>query len=145
MSNPYQAPVRLDQNPPAQTRLRGPAIALIVVSAFALVLGSLALLFDVYLLASGTAERLEANNAGPVSEHTQIIVRSIWGALLIVASAFVLYGAMQMLSLKNYKTARMAAVVAMIPMVGPCCFIGIPFGIWAFVALGDPNVRSAFR
>ena len=37
-----------------------------------------------------------------------------------------------MRNLKNYGQARAAAVVAMIPLLGPCCLLGIPFGIWAF-------------
>ena len=84
-------------------------------------------------------------NDGPISEYTQITIRSIWGVVLVLASSFVLYGAIQMRNLKNYGQARAAAIVAMIPLLGPCCLLGIPFGIWAFVVLGQPGVRNAFR
>jgi hypothetical protein len=46
--------------------------------------------------------------------------------------------------MKNYSLARSAAIVAVIPLIGPCCVLGIPFGIWALVALGKPGVQEAF-
>jgi hypothetical protein len=118
---------------------------LIVVSLIAIVSGSLGLVMDGFLIVSGAVARLEEVNDGPVSEYTQITIRSIWGVVLVFASAFVLYGAIQMRNLKSYGTARAAAIVAMIPLLGPCCILGIPFGIWAFIALGQPGVRNAFR
>jgi len=50
-----------------------------------------------------------------------------------------------MRNLKKYEIARAATIVAMVPLLGPCCIVGIPFGIWAFMALGKPGVRNAFR
>lgn len=145
MSNPYQPPV--SQLPPsnAYSTVQSPAVALIVVSSIAIFFGSVALVIDLVLLLSGAVERLEAMNDGPISEYTQITVRSIWGIILVFASLFVLYGAIQMRRLRNFGTAQAAAIVAMIPMLGPCCLIGIPFGIWAFITLRRPEVQDAFR
>lgn len=145
MSNPYESPIQLTPDRSAVVAVKAPAIALIVVSLIAVVCGSLALVMDVFLIATGVVARLEQMNDGPISEYTQITIRSIWGVLLVLASSFVLYGAIQMKNLRNYEKARAAAIVAMIPLLGPCCLLGIPFGIWAFVALGQPGVRNAFR
>jgi hypothetical protein len=30
-------------------------------------------------------------------------------------------------------------------MLGPCCIVGIPFGIWAIVVLSKPEVKRAFE
>jgi hypothetical protein len=68
----------------------------------------------------------------------------VWGIVLEMAALFVLYGAIKMKNLQNFPVARAASVVAMIPMIGPCCLVGIPFGIWAFIALGKPGVRDSF-
>ena len=96
------------------------------------------------LLMSGAVERLEAMREGPISEYTQIAIRSVWGIILVIASSFVLYGSLKMKQLRDYRTAKAAAVVAMIPLLGPCCLLGIPFGIWAFAVLAKPHVRDAF-
>ena len=150
MTNPYGSPSRPSKsNRPNRSRsaagVKAPAIALIIVAAIALVVGTLALIGDVVLIASGAVAKLEEMNTGPISEYTQITIRTIWGIALIIASAFVLYGAIQMVSLKNYGASKMAAIIAMIPLLGPCCILGIPFGIWAFVVLGKPEVKAAFR
>jgi len=145
MTNPYESPVQLFQDRSVSTLVRGPALALIVVSSIAIGFGALGLVADVVLLATGVVARLEEMNRRPVSEYTLITVRTIWGVALLMASSFVLYGAVQMRNLKKYDTARAAAIVAMVPLLGPCCILGIPFGIWAFIVLGKPGVRNSFQ
>lgn len=113
--------------------IKAPAIALMVVSILGLVVGSLGLIFDVFLIAVQGIATLE------------LIVRSLWGVLLLISAAFVLFGAIKMKNMKDYGVARAAAIVAIIPFVGPCCLIGIPFGIWAVIVLSKPHVRAAFR
>jgi hypothetical protein len=149
MSNPYQAPIQGGTGRPnlkqeVSNSIQGPAISLIVVSAIALVLGLLGLVADVLFIATGFVDQLEQVNDGPISEYTQITIRAIWGSVLVIASSFVLYGAISMRNMKNYSLARSAAIVAVIPLIGPCCVLGIPFGIWALVALGKPGVQEAF-
>jgi hypothetical protein len=145
MSNPYQAPFTQPPNPRPSSLVQAPAIALIAVAALAIILGLLGLLGDIFLYSSGAIDQLEAENDGPISEYTQIIVRSIWGGILVVAACFVLYGAIQMKRMRSYGIALAAAIVAAIPMLGPCCIVGIPFGIWAIVVLTKPEVKRAFE
>lgn len=128
----------------AENEVSAPAIALMVVSLIAVGLGTLGLVFDVFLLASGAIAQLEAVNDGPIRESTAITIRMIWGFVLIIAAIFVFYGSLQMKQLRNYQVARSAAIVAVIPCLGPCCLLGIPFGIWALIVLGKPHVRDAF-
>jgi hypothetical protein len=118
---------------------------LIVVALIAIICGSLALVGDAVLIATGAAAKLQEMNHGPISTNTKIIVRTIWGVVLLIASTFVLYGAIQMRNQNNYGVARAAAMVAMVPLIGPCCILGIPFGIWALVVLNKPGLRDSFR
>jgi len=127
------------------SKVRTPAIALIIVSSLAIAFGTAGLVGDLILYTSGAIEELEARDARPISQETILAVRTVWGIVLLVASVFILYGSIQMLKLRNYGTAKAAAIVAMIPMLGPCCVVGIPFGIWAFLVLKDDSVRLAFR
>lgn len=144
MENPYEAPTSWNQGSFRPVDIDSPAIALIVVSTIAIVVGVLGLLGDIVLIASGAIETLEQNNEGPVSKYVTIAIRSFWGVGLLIAAGFVLYGSLQMRKRQNYSTARMACVVAMIPLLGPCCLLGIPFGIWGFFQLGQPGVKESF-
>lgn len=144
MTNPYNSPLAVGRNRNSSTEVQGPAIALITVSLIALTLGTLGLIVDILFIVTGMVEELDAVNNGPISEHTQVAIRSIWGIVLLVASSFVLYGAVQMKNLKNYRLAKTASIVAMIPLIGPCYILGIPFGIWAFVTLEKPGIRQSF-
>lgn len=148
MSNPYQSP--LDQNQPssraaATQEVAGPALSLIIVASIAIALGVIGLGMNAFLILSGAVERLEEMNQGPISEYMQITIRAIWGVVLLIAAIFVLYGSIKMKSMTNYGLAKATAIVAMIPCIGPCCLLGIPFGIWTFIVLSKPNVRDAFR
>jgi hypothetical protein len=51
---------------------------------------------------------------------------------------------MKMQKLENHQLAFTASILAMIPCVSPCCFLGLPFGIWALVVLNKPEVKSQF-
>ncbi len=145
MTNPYATPPQMPQAQVQIPSVRGPAISLIVVASIAVLFGLFGLATDVLLVASGAIEQLEASNEGQVSKYTSIAIRTAWGVLLLMVSSFVLYGAVQMLRYKNYGLARGAAVAAAIPCIGPCFFLGIPFGIWALVVLSQPQIKDAFR
>ena len=62
----------------------------------------------------------------------------------MVVSVLIFLGAMKMQSLKSFEFAFVAAVLAMIPCMTPCCVIGLPFGIWALVVLNKPTVKPHF-
>jgi len=144
MSNPYSSPEpELPSNNP-RGEVTAPAVALMIVAGIAIAIGLLSLAVDLFLLLSGFVDMLEENNDGPVSKHTSIIIRSVWGLILVVASSYVFNGAIKMKNLQNNTTAKTAAIVALIPCLGPCCVLGIPFGIWALVVLSRPHVKDAF-
>lgn len=147
MSNPYQSPSHIPSNDnTAPTNLVGPpAIALMVVSGIAVVAGVLALAMDVKLLQTGMVDQLEASNRIPLSNHTTVMIRFIWGVVHLFAASYVFYGAVKMKNMTDYEIAKSAAIVAMIPLLAPCCLLGIPFGYWAFTTLNNPNVKRAFK
>jgi hypothetical protein len=69
------------------------------------------------------------------------IVKDVLGA---VCGVIILRAAMKMQKLENHQLAFTASILAMIPCVSPCCFLGLPFGIWALVVLNKPEVKSQF-
>jgi len=70
------------------------------------------------------------------------IANSIFG---VAMSVLIYIGASQMQSLRSYEFAYTAAILAMVPCLTPCCLIGLPFGIWAVVALGKTGMKSQFH
>lgn len=147
MSNPYEASQTPDAYQPntSPSEFKAPAVALIVVSTIAIAAGLFGLVADLLMLVSGAIEQLEEVNSGPISRYTIVVVRTIWGIALLCASAFVLFGAIKMIKGKSYGLAKTATIVAMIPLLGPCCLLGIPFGIWGFIVLNRPHVRQSFQ
>lgn len=129
----------------AKSTLSGPATALLVVAIISIVVLLIAIAFDIFLLASGMAGQLPDRANSPISREGVIIGRIGFALLLIVIHIVVALGARKMKNLESYSFARTASIIAAIPCISPCYVIGIPFGIWAFVSLGKPGVKEAFR
>ncbi len=149
MSNPY-APSPFgtqgfQQQPSVGPKVNAPSIALMIVASISIFTCMAGLLIDVVLIATGVVERQEMMNQGPVSEQVSITIRIIWSIVLLATSGAVIYGAIQMKNLRNYRSAMTAAIISIIPLLGPCCILGIPFGIWALIVLMQPDVKAAFR
>jgi len=125
----------------ATNLVAGPAKALRIVSVISIAMLVFAFPFDFDLLMSDQPQRPDKRGIDPT---TQTTVRLIWDLVIFAASWYVWWGASQMKGLLNYSHSRNAAIVACIPCVGPCCLLGIPFGIWALNILGRPEVYNAF-
>ncbi|MGA7700516.1 MAG: hypothetical protein WCB27_12965 [Thermoguttaceae bacterium] len=67
------------------------------------------------------------------------------GVFKCIVAIVMLVGATKMKKLESYSFAMAAAIIAMIPCISPCCLLGLPFGIWALVVLGDGSVKAAFQ
>ena len=156
MTNPYQSPLSEQfynqarqsleaERERARAAVQGPAIGLLVVSIICVALLMLTLPFDVFLLVVGGMNGRVGGLEVDETKMMQIVIRMMWGVALLAASAYCIYGAWQMKSLRNYAHARNAAVVAVIPCLGPCCVLGIPFGAWALGVLARPEVQARFE
>jgi hypothetical protein len=145
---PYQTPPGHGPGPGAQgnylyasQRVSAPATSLIVTAILGLVLN---LLVTAHLIFSPIAAIQRHANAMPdifVTVTTALIQCIVASIVCIV----VLIGASKMKALENYGFAMAASIIALIPCIGPCCGLGIPFGIWSLVVLSDPIVKSSFK
>jgi hypothetical protein len=153
MSNPYQSPLseqfysQAKQSVEAARQsaiqsVQAPAIALMVVSGVSIAAVSLSVLFNVVLLATGAAANF---NRGGMDPFVYVAIRLCWALLILAASGYCLFGAWQMKTLNNYQHAFYSSIVAMIPCLGPCCVLGIPFGAWAMTTLYKDEVRQRFQ
>jgi hypothetical protein len=153
--NPYASPTSYTPagTPPlvygdlqvyAASRVAGPATALIVT-------GWLGLALEVFRMVTMIAQIgfMGAQAARPRGDEWAAFAMfggmGIVGLLVsVVLCILVIVGAMKMKALESYGFALASAIIALLPC-GPCCLLGIPFGIWAIVVLSDGQVRAAFR
>ena len=153
--NPYESPyensehARPDHGSPygidPRSAVNGPAMSLMIVSGLWLLMVFASIAFNVYLFASGAIDQLPDPPGGTVTKETQVAIRLIWAIVLLVCNLVILFGAIQMRQLSNYSLAKWSASLAVVPCVGPCYLLGMPFGIWALVVLNKPEIQREFR
>lgn len=66
-------------------------------------------------------------------------------AFVFVMHLVVFTGAISMGRLSHYRFAKVAAIIALAPVLSPGYVLGIPFGVWALLALRKPAVKQAFQ
>jgi hypothetical protein len=125
----------------AAERLKLPAIFLLIITALSVVnhvAGLVMHFMGVEMFPMGPAQN-------PAEEFGRMIGGVIGGTFGIVMDTLAIVGAISMLRVSSFGLAMTGAIVSSIPCASPCCFLGIPFGIWALVVLNDADVRAAFR
>jgi hypothetical protein len=135
--NPFAPPTTTDTMSltplaDAKRRLAKPATALIIMSSIHAVLLSIPLVSMVlqFVFRGFTSE--------PLAPQAVIGFQFL---LLI----FISIAAAKMGFLESYKLGQIGALLACIPLVTPFLFLGIPFGIWAYVLLRKPEIKAAFE
>jgi hypothetical protein len=149
VENPYVSPDAASgqtMQAMATSRVSGPAVALIVVAIIGFV-GHI-LITAVYGFMTANIAAGDHSFIQPGDNPKELLIGSVifcgLGIFGMVADAVVLIGAVRMRSLRGYGFAMVAAVLALIPGISPCCLLGLPFGIWAIVVLSDASVKAAF-
>jgi len=98
---------------------------------------------NIVILTSGTLPAAEPYSR-EIGEGQVVGLRMLWGIAMLIANGVILSGAICMKRLRYYSLAKTSAFLAVIPFVGPCYVIGIPFGIMALSTLNRDQVRDAF-
>ena len=127
-------------NGQAADAVKGPAIGLMVTAGLGAALQLLSLVMNVLGAGMGAMSGGNEGIANMFSGGLGIVI-SIVG---ILVAGFIIHGAMQMQKLQQYNLVMAATVAAMVPCISPCCFLGLPIGIWALVVLMKPEVKAAF-
>jgi len=143
VANPYAAPQQIGSDALTKEMIEAPAMGLIIVSSISIFCLVISLAFDVFLLTTGAAAQMP--QPGSMPKEAQIVIRAVWGALMLLCNVVILFGALGMRRFRRYELAKAAAILAVIPCLGPCCVLGIPFGLVALSRLNKPDVIRAFR
>jgi len=121
-----------------------PAIGLIVTA----VIGILYQLLSVILNLLGTgigAFAAASGESGGMGSLFSGVLGLVFNVIWLLMGGLVIFGALKMRKLESYGLSMAAAVLAALPCTSPCCFLGLPLGIWAIVVLMNQEVKSAFR
>jgi hypothetical protein len=128
---------------PAESRVKLPAVAMIavaVVNALAAILVFLGTLVS----ATRMGERVFDSEAERLGYSVGLALYPLVAAVTVIAAPFIIFGAVHMLYSSNYRLAKVAAILTLIPLTSCCCVLGAPVGIWALVVLRDPAIKQVF-
>ena len=127
-------------------KLRPPAIALIIAASINAMIGIIALLGGLLrLLGIGGQEGLPVDDAERIGYVASTVISYAASTLSLLLAPLIIYGAVQMMKGKNYRIARIAAILLIIPFTSCCFLVGIPIGIWTLVTLTKPEVKAVFN
>jgi len=131
----------------AASRVKGPAISLMVIAGLTFVMEILSILgnlMGISMMGSPDLSQLEGVEGMewlvPLLSGGLVLV---FGVIVLAVAALIFFGAMKMKALESYGLAMTAAILSIIPCFSICC-LGIPFGIWALVVLLNDEVKNAF-
>ena len=151
----------------ALRHVRAPAIGLISVSGLALGLAFFTLLGSVVIYGlkllspddtqmvyvepepnetkeQREARKLREEKLAAEGNFLSLSTVFIFSMSFVLVYAIILTGAIKMLNLKRHPYAVTAAAIAMIPLLSPLAVLGIPFGVWAMIKLGNPEIKRYF-
>jgi hypothetical protein len=131
-------------NPYIKAKVNGPATGLITAGVLSGLSGLVYLLIAAKQAADGMMPRAYGNEAYMTGYRMGYISGLIAAFLSLILSPIIIFGAMRMMKLTNYKLAKTAAILALIPCTSCCFLLGIPIGIWVLIVLSKPEVKQAF-
>jgi hypothetical protein len=138
--NPYQAastasiPQQTIETRSARERLLPVAISLLVVS----LLHIFAVLFYAAFI-----YRTIVTESDPERQQS-LITYSLYFGITALFAILLIAGSFGMMRQGSYLWAMTTCILALIPFIGPCYFLGIPIGIWGLIVLRRPSVRDSF-
>lgn len=140
--------------PDAKQMLSTPAILLLVAAGLAIAFGLFSIVSSVATAGSPDWVLRFVNDDALKEQLRQAFQQSqkhsatnyIWPIAIILANAFVIFGALQMRAAKAYPAALSAAIISAIPCMftSCCCVFSMPAGIWAIVVMMKPEVKAQF-
>jgi len=145
-NNPFQSPLSKDtmagSSEYARSKVKTPAIALLVAMSIGMVLVVISLLMN--LLGAGLGAAAAGTDQGMMNLMSGT-VGIVSGLIGLAIGGVIIFGSLKMMKLESHGLAMTSAILAMLPCISPCCFLGLPFGIWALIVLSDAQVKASFR
>jgi hypothetical protein len=123
-----------------ERRIAPPALAMLVVAGLSI------LLLAVSIIADPIRHLCESCGIEVAPPNRLVAILDLFYRLLMLAVAtLVLIGSLQLLRQRSWVLGLTAAVLLLVPCLGPCCPIGMPVGAWTLFVLLQPDVRQALQ
>lgn len=133
----------------AAQQIAGPAIGLMVTAILGGLAQAASILFNLLGIGmAGVAASQGSHNSQEMPAWINMMsggIGIVFNIIGIIMSVVVLMGALKMKKLQSFGFVMTATIIAMVPCVSPCCWVGLPIGIWALVVLNKPEVKGAFN
>lgn len=126
-------------------KLKGPSIGLLITGVVNVLYGIYSIAYAIFQFSTN-----RLNTTGMDEAQRMGFYVGFWGATAIAGvsaliAPFIIYGALQMMRGRSYGLSKTASILALIPVTSCCFLLGIPFGIWALVTLGKPEIKNFFQ
>jgi hypothetical protein len=128
----------------AEDLVQGPATGLMVTAGLGYAGAAFSVGLTIMIVAGGLGPA-PGPGAPPGQGFADAIGQAAGALMGLATSTVVLLGALRMRKLQSHTFGVVAAAVALLPCVSPCCIVGLPIGIWALTTLNKPEVKDAFR
>ncbi len=171
-NNPYQSPSSFQTpeysgggmpNPVVESKVSGPATALIVYGVISAILafGSASLsvlqIFGMNPIANNQQQQMEQMQGQMKAEEAEMLnnitnisnmvggpIGAVTNTAVMIVGIFTVLAANKMKKLQGHTGAMVFSVLACIPCTSGCCLLGLPIGIWAIIVLVNADVKAAF-
>ncbi len=147
--NPYKTPVAAGRPPmpahlpSAVDEVSGPATGLMITAILGAMVQAVGLLVNIF--GAGLATTMSQDAEEQMMQMLSGGIGIVSGIIALLLAGLILYAALQMKKLESWGLAMGGSILAMVPCLSPCCFVGLPVGIWCLVVLTKDHVKTAFR
>lgn len=126
--------------------LKAPATGLIVAGCLNGVTAFLTLLGGIFRLTGGLGnESLPTDRPERIGFFIGTIGTYSIALISLLLAPVIVYGAVQLMQGRKPGLARIASILAIVPLTSCCFVVGAPFGIWAMIVLSKPEIKELFR
>ncbi|MFT5686298.1 MAG: hypothetical protein ACI8RZ_007254 [Myxococcota bacterium] len=126
---------------PVQAKVAMVANALLATALLGMSAQLISGVLNTWFLVSG---QIPPSSYSSTSPEIQIGLGLAFNCMGLGSGLIVIIAASRMKRLTGRTFAIFASILAMLPCISPCCFMGLPVGIWSLMLLLDPTVRDAF-
>lgn len=81
---------------------------------------------------------------GDSGDRSFYIKMLIYHSIILAYNIFLSAGAVSIIQRRRYTLAYFSCFLAMVPVLGPCMFLGIPIGAWGLIKLTKKEVEASF-
>ena len=123
-----------------ERRIAPPALGMLVVAALSILLLAVSIFADpIRALCELGGVQLREPNA------LMATMDLFYRLFMLAVATLVLIGSLQLLRQRSWILGLTAAVLLLVPCLGPCCPLGMPIGAWTLFVLLQPDVRAAMQ